>query len=870
MNNKKHIVNLEYFGDMLQICPKLPNQQFEGLPFEESILTFLRDLSHSGEIKMITDVNVNKLHQPWRSFAVGMYHKKNVDYAYLLWEDFVYQVENKNVKKSNEMYYPRFTKVIINFFMAKDQSILRRNSVNWHYAMDDYMFTMIKTTNSSTTKGKRLKTSAKTTKPAMKKQPANTSMDKGLTVLSKVALTEAEQLKLVIERSNTQTHISYASGSGADAGTGSLPGVPDVPYDSDDEKISWKSSEEDNDDELNVSEEDDTDNDDDENDNDVDKDINDDDADNQDKDDQDAKNPDDDNEQTDSDNNDDDFVHPNFSTHDEEESFDPRVQTPSHVESIDETYENECGVGDLRQWWVGLVGEAMISSDGGGEAMLGSNGGGEEVIDGINKASEWGMGEYLRKHFVMLIMSESMSIPEVIWEKTWRLLAEDVLEIERQKRNNPEYVSYQIPRSKGEIVLNVASSEIAALLLDGGRTTHLGIAAFLIFKLSYEILCVLLQKIGSCLLDSLKTKLINDEAPIVNKTLFEALIERKRTLLQESQPLSTTWKCWPTVEWKLVSTLLHGVSNGEKMDNECKHVDDSPTVIISQDDDNELELALIGCHKDFRSIANSKIICKNEGFTGVEVKYLGGLWVMFVFNDKQVRDRFLKHEGILSWFSSLEPCHDDFVLKERLVWLEIEGVPIRAWNNDTFKSICNKWGEVLFIDDTDSSNRFSILAKNEEEWSVHKSSNAESNNDKEDEVESVGEFFDNDGNETHFNKDEENMVAKDTVYQPTNSDTFELESLIAKNGNYQKQGSSTPKFPPGFTQSDGGDIKRDLNDVCKPVAREDGDETSVHYESKSMQPEDEVTKKHVGVSMIQQVEDTIKFCTALGFNMEGC
>ncbi|GJZ46766.1 hypothetical protein Tco_0600598 [Tanacetum coccineum] len=69
MNNKKHIVNLEYFREMLQICPKLPNQQFEELPFEEAILTFLRDLSHSGEIKMITDVNVNKLHQTWRSFV---------------------------------------------------------------------------------------------------------------------------------------------------------------------------------------------------------------------------------------------------------------------------------------------------------------------------------------------------------------------------------------------------------------------------------------------------------------------------------------------------------------------------------------------------------------------------------------------------------------------------------------------------------------------------------------------------------------------------------------------------------------------------------------------------------------------------------
>ncbi|GKD97459.1 hypothetical protein Tco_1381356 [Tanacetum coccineum] len=143
MNNKKHIVNLEYFREILQICPKLPNQQFEELPFEEAILTFLRDLGHSGEIKMITDFNVNKLHQPWRSFA-AVINKCLSDYAYLLWEDFVYQVENKNVKKSNEMYYPCFTKVIVNFFMTKDQSIPRRNNVNWHYARDDHMFTTIK------------------------------------------------------------------------------------------------------------------------------------------------------------------------------------------------------------------------------------------------------------------------------------------------------------------------------------------------------------------------------------------------------------------------------------------------------------------------------------------------------------------------------------------------------------------------------------------------------------------------------------------------------------------------------------------------------------------------------------------------------
>nr|GEU81278.1 reverse transcriptase domain-containing protein [Tanacetum cinerariifolium] len=74
----------------------------------------------------------------------GIYHRKNVDFVYLLWEDVVYQVEHKDAKKSNEMYYPRFTKVIIHYFMTKDPSIPKRNKENWHYVRDDQMFTMIK------------------------------------------------------------------------------------------------------------------------------------------------------------------------------------------------------------------------------------------------------------------------------------------------------------------------------------------------------------------------------------------------------------------------------------------------------------------------------------------------------------------------------------------------------------------------------------------------------------------------------------------------------------------------------------------------------------------------------------------------------
>nr|GFB15937.1 hypothetical protein [Tanacetum cinerariifolium] len=42
------------------------------------------------------------------------------------------------------MYYPRFTKVIIDHFMTRKPSIPRRNKINWHYVRDDVLFSTIK------------------------------------------------------------------------------------------------------------------------------------------------------------------------------------------------------------------------------------------------------------------------------------------------------------------------------------------------------------------------------------------------------------------------------------------------------------------------------------------------------------------------------------------------------------------------------------------------------------------------------------------------------------------------------------------------------------------------------------------------------
>lgn len=89
-------------------------------------------------------------------------------------------------------------------------------------------------------------------------------------------------------------------------------------------------------------------------------------------------------------------------------------------------------------------------------------------------------------------------------------------------------------RSKGEIVLTVASSGIAALLIPGGRTAH---SRFVIpIDINEESTCTITQ--GSPLAELIiKTKLIIwDEAPMAHKYCFEAVDKTFKDIMKSSEP----------------------------------------------------------------------------------------------------------------------------------------------------------------------------------------------------------------------------------------------------------------------------------------------------------------------------------------------
>nr|GEY19780.1 hypothetical protein [Tanacetum cinerariifolium] len=170
INKKKVSFDVDTFREILHIFPKVPGQRFEDLPLEHEILSFIRDLGHTRDIHYLTDVIIDYLHQQWRAFAT---------------------IINKCLSGKDTAY---------------EKIRLSRAQILWD--------TSPKKKPDQATKGTRLKSSARLAKSNKQKQPAKIPNTKGLDVLTEVALTKAEQIKLTTKRSKKDFHMSHASGSG--------------------------------------------------------------------------------------------------------------------------------------------------------------------------------------------------------------------------------------------------------------------------------------------------------------------------------------------------------------------------------------------------------------------------------------------------------------------------------------------------------------------------------------------------------------------------------------------------------------------------------------------------------------------------------
>nr|GEY86825.1 hypothetical protein [Tanacetum cinerariifolium] len=98
INNKKFIMIVEEFRDILNIYLRIKGQEFLDPPYKEEAISFNRHLGHTVRSSTSPILQLITFHQP------------DVNFIDLIWEDLDYQIENKDAKNLDKMMFIHTTR----------------------------------------------------------------------------------------------------------------------------------------------------------------------------------------------------------------------------------------------------------------------------------------------------------------------------------------------------------------------------------------------------------------------------------------------------------------------------------------------------------------------------------------------------------------------------------------------------------------------------------------------------------------------------------------------------------------------------------------------------------------------------------------
>nr|GEV94883.1 RNA-directed DNA polymerase, eukaryota [Tanacetum cinerariifolium] len=119
----------------------------------------------------------------------------------------------------------------------------------------------------------------------------------------------------------------------------------------------------------------------------------------------------------------------------------------------------------------------------------------------------------------------------------------------------------------------------------------------------------------------------------------------------------------------------------------------------------------------YRPIRTETLAANTSAADTYAFVFKGGLWTMMEFSSLISKEKFLQHVGVASWFNSLSNAQPDFVSKERIVWMDIEGVPLHLWSHPTFTKIGSRWDELMELEES-KDDLFAIVYQNEQEDNI--------------------------------------------------------------------------------------------------------------------------------------------------------
>ncbi|CAH1438969.1 unnamed protein product [Lactuca virosa] len=105
---------------------------------------------------------------------------------------------------------------------------------------------------------------------------------------------------------------------------------------------------------------------------------------------------------------------------------------------------------------------------------------------------------------------------------------------------------------------------------------------------------------------------------------------------------------------------------------------------------------LVGEIKNFDILCNFSSMVKQEGFDIIEMKYLGGMQVLVMFNSDRSANNFKANKNIwLKWFVWMEHFGKNSTSFERIAWIKITGLPLHALDDSNTRLIDGYFGKVL-------------------------------------------------------------------------------------------------------------------------------------------------------------------------------
>nr|GEU85821.1 retrovirus-related Pol polyprotein from transposon TNT 1-94 [Tanacetum cinerariifolium] len=189
----------------------IDGQDFDALPTDEEVVSFLRELRHIGEINYLNDVVVDHMHQPWKIFAALInksLSQKTTE------ETHIYEAIIPECLTSLEMKETQAYNTYLGFAMGATPP---KKARKFKKPASPKLTTVLVLTETPTGKSKRVKRPAKksTETPARgvvtreipkmpltkKKEKVDVTHGKGIKLLSQVALTEDAQFKEVKKKS---------------------------------------------------------------------------------------------------------------------------------------------------------------------------------------------------------------------------------------------------------------------------------------------------------------------------------------------------------------------------------------------------------------------------------------------------------------------------------------------------------------------------------------------------------------------------------------------------------------------------------------------------------------------------------------------